>query len=276
MPEGDKQYQLPNRKLPRIKSTFSPVLASVINELAEAIEGMPEHRKIKVGKGLLMDENRSTTIIKMGATPSPVAKWYPFKLYQQNATNKPLEVSVFYGTINSFVPVIRTTRFDVTYGTPINGSEQKSALASPGGGGLVANAQNPDHPDFIPDTAPWVTAGDADGEYQIWLKWTPLDPCASSSDAVQGDDNHPMDVQIGAQPLDEDVSKRVPPNPDRVAPEQSALDTNGVMPLSYPGTGYVEIGRVTVKNEAITKINNSLTHSLMHTSCGIRHYFWGV
>lgn len=266
------QSDTPNRKLPRVSSISQPRLAAVINRLAEELEKAPAHRDLVAGHGIRMINEPNNTIIELMAPDSRSSKYYPFKLYQQDASSKPLEVSVFYGTINGNVPVIKE-RSGASYGTPINGSRQDSAKDA---GGDPEEITDPNSPEFVPDTSPFVTAGDGDGEYQIWIKYTPLDPCASDPNAVVGDSQHPNEVQISAQPLVVDPNLRSPPNPDRVEPLEADLVANGTMPLSYNGAGYVEIGRVTVKNERIVKINNSLTHSLMHTSCGVRHYFWGV
>ena len=263
-----------NRKLPRVSSAAEPALEEMINKLAEELEQSPAHRDFVAGQGIRIINDPNNTIIELMAPASRKAKYYPFKLYQQDAANKPLEVSVFYGTIDGNVPVIKDSRSGSSFGTPINGSQQDSAKAASAGD--PEEILDPDSPEFVPDTSPVVTAGDGDGEYQIWIKYTPLDPCASDPNAVVGDSQHPNEVQISAQPLVVDPNLRSPPNPDRVEPLEADLVANGTMPLSYNGAGYVEIGRVTVKNEVITKINNSLTHSLMHTSCGVRHYFWGV
>ncbi len=242
MPEGSQQYQLPNRKLPRVSSVSEPALADMINQIAEALETAPANREFVAGHGIRIINDKDTTIVELGEPPSRKVKWYPFKLYQSDP-DKGLRVNVFYGTIDNIVPIIKVER-----DPPAGGETETDDVA--------LNAQV--KANTVEQTEmghPWVTAQEDAGEYIVYLAYTPNNPCTEANEAEQT----PPEVKI-TESLNESI------------PEDTAT------------LGHVELGRVTVEDVGgadgvetrITKINQSVTHSLMHSSCGVSHYFWGV
>jgi len=234
MPEGEKTEQT-YRSLGRIQSLTSPALAGFLNRLAAEVEKVPPKKQIRVGKGLLIDDDDYTTTIRMGANPSPPERFYPFKLFPHRGTQDQLKIRVFYGTIDGNVPVIKVG------GTPI----------------AINDDSNPNI------GLPYVEAEEEEGEYVIYLAFTPNDPCTTESEVV----TTAPEIKITTQPKTTVGDNSRGDNEDQV-PE----DTNTL--------GHVEIGRVTVvkinQTAVISKIHQSVTHSLMHRSCGVSHFFWGV
>ena len=99
--------------------------------------------------------------------------------------------------------------------------------------------------------SPYVTCADEEGTSIVYIEFTPDDPCTESTDEVKAE------------------IKIAPDNDDEGLPEDTA------------DIGHVMLGKVKVEDVgdgemAITTINQSVTHSLMHRSCGVSHYFWGV
>jgi hypothetical protein len=235
MPEGEKQTQQKYRNLPRIRSEASPALTSFLNKIAEEVERLPPRKPIRVGKGLLMDDDEYTTTIRMGANASPPARWYPFKLYPHGGKDSELKVRVYYGTIDGNVPVID-----------------------------VAGTKIAIHDDSDTNLGlPFVEAGTDSGEYVIYIAFTPNDPCTTENEIVTTAPE--IKIISGAK---EDVGDNSRGTEDHQVP----VDTNEL--------GHVELGRVTVvdlnNTPQISKIHQSVTHSLKHKSCGVSHFFWGV
>lgn len=227
MPEGEKTEQK-YRSLGRIHSLTSPALAGFLNRLAAEVEKMPPKKQIRVGKGLLIDDDDYTTTIRMGANPSPPERFYPFKLFKHGGgSDDGLKIRVFYGTVAGHVPQI-----DVG-GTKIAINDDSNGL-------------------------PYVEAGTGEGEYTIYIEFTPNDPCTSGTDEAV---DTPPEIKITDTP-------------------KTAGDNDNGVPADTNALGHVEIGRVTVakvnQTSIITKIHQSVTHSLMHKSCGVSHFFWGV
>ena len=231
MPQGEKQTQRKYRNLGRIQSSTSPALASFLNRLAQELEQIAPRKPIKVGKGLFIDDDDYTTTIRMGANASPPERFYPFKLFKHGGGGDDrLKIRVFYGTIAGHVPKI-----DVG-GTKI--------------------AINDDSNSDI--GLPYVEAGTGEGEYTIYIEFTPNDPCTTGTDEAVVT---PPEIKITDTP-------------------KTAGDNDNGVPADTNALGHVEIGRVTVEKindvSIISKIHQSVTHSLMHRSCGVSHFFWGV
>jgi len=233
MPQENKQKY---RNLPRIIFNASPNLERAINEIAEAVEKIQGAKPIKVGKGLLIDDDESTTTIRMGANASPPARFYPFKLYPFGGPQDKLKIRVYYGTIDGNVPKIEVS------------TDNKIAI----------------HDDS--DTSiglPFVEAGEDVGEYVIYLAFTPNDPCTTENEVVAT----APEIKITTKP-----KTTAGDNSRGTGEDQVPEDTNVL--------GHVEIGRVTVvevnQTAVISKIHQSVTHSLKHKSCGVSHFFWGV
>ena len=228
MARDDKQKY---RSLPRIRAEFSPNLERAFNSLASETEKIRNAKEIRVGKGLLIDDDEYTTTIRMGANASPPERFYPFKLFKHGGGGDDrLKIRVFYGTIAGHVPKI-----DV-------------------GGTKIAINDDSDSDIGLP----YVQAGTGEGEYTIYIEFTPNDPCTTGTDeAVET----PPEIKITDTP-------------------KTAGDNDNGVPADTNALGHVEIGRVTVEKindvSIITKIHQSVTHSLMHRSCGVSHFFWGV
>ena len=168
MARVDKQKY---RSLPRIRAEFSPNLERAFNSLASETEKIRNAKEIRVGKGLLIDDDEYTTTIRMGANPSPPERFYPFKLFPHGGDQNRLKIRVFYGTIDGNVPVIEVS------------TDRKIAI----------------HDDS--DTSiglPSVEAGEDVGEYVIYLAFTPNDPCTTDSEVVTND----PDIKIKTKPKD--------------------------------------------------------------------------
>ncbi len=235
MPEGEKQTQSKYRSLGRIQSLTSPALASFLNRIAEEVEKVPPRKQIRVGKGLFIDDDEYTTTIRMGANPSPPERFYPFKLFPHGGAQDPLKVRVFYGTIDGNVPVIKVNNSPIAIH---DDSDSNIGL-------------------------PYVEAEEEEGEYVIYLAFTPNDPCTTDSEVV----TTAPEIKITTKP-----KTTVGDNSRGDGEDQVPEDTNSL--------GHVEIGRVTVvkvkQTAVISKIHQSVTHSLKHKSCGVSHFFWGV
>lgn len=160
--QGIQSYKIPNRKLPRLKSQREPLLAQAFNELAQALEEAPIQKKIVAGKGIKVTEDANSIIFEALPAPLPPTKYFPFKIYQKDAEAEPLGVSVFYGTINSFVPKIGSTEI----------SQPASASESGTGAG----------------NEPALTVSSSDGEYIIQLKYTPAQYCGTDGTQSQSED----------------------------------------------------------------------------------------
>lgn len=155
--KGIQSYKIPNRKLPRIHSSKEPALAEAFNELAQAIEESPTPKNIVAGQGVKIIEDADNIIFEALPAPTSPTKYFPFKLYQKDAEAEPLSISVFYGTINNFVPKIGTTEI----------SQPVSASLSGSGAG----------------NEPEVTVSGS-GEHIIQLKYTPVDNCGNGTEAA--------------------------------------------------------------------------------------------
>ena len=235
MPEGEKQTQRKYRSLGRIHSEASPALTSFLNRLAEEVERLPPRKPIRVGKGLLMDDDEYTTTIRMGANASPPERFYPFKLYPHGGKNNELKVRVYYGTIDGNVPVIE-----------------------------VAGDKIAIHDDSDTNLGlPFVEAGTDPGEYVIYLAFTPNDPCTTDNEVVAT----APEIKITTEEK-------------TTVGDNSRGDNASNVPNDTNELGHVELGRVTVvdlnNTPQISKIHQSVTHSLKHKSCGVSHFFWGV
>ena len=268
MPEGEKQYHVPNRKLRRIKSDRMPLLAQHINEISEVIESLPKAKEIKVGKGLLMIDDVNTTTIRMGPQSGKTGQFYPFRVYrhaQDTFGGTYLRVRVYYGTVENRIPTIQMYSEDdqeelwggalwegdgavIGTGVKLNEEVSKSIVAA-------------DDPLLTSNSGePWLRVNPQAGEYTVYLMFTPDDPCGGTSTTF----NNP-EIRITATPAG--------------AGEQRG-DSEG---SSTSTRGSIDIARITVTADettggkpVITQISQSLTHSLMHKSCGVQHYFWGV
>ena len=226
---SDRQLIMPNRKLPRLQSTREPQMARAFNLMAEIIEGLPNTQEIVAGRGIRLTQDPNTTIIETLKEAGPPYKFYPFKIYQKNPSEKPLEVSIFYGTINNFVPVIE--------GDEIHKPSENYSGES--------------------GKEPTLTAPDIeDAEFRIYLKYMPDLYCDEDDESGHQHTQH------------EEASIHITEADGEPIPE----DTKDA--------GHVEIGRVhtNVVNErnAILQIYQAATHSLMHKSCGVDHFFWGI
>lgn len=235
MPEGEKPKEQKYRSVGRIQSLTSPALASFLNRLAAEVEKVPPRKSIRVGKGLLIDDDDYTTTIRMGANISPPERFYPFKLFPHGGDQNRLKIRVFYGTIDGNVPQI-----DV-------------------GGTKIAIHDDSDSNIGLP----YVEAEEDVGEYVIYLAFTPNDPCTTDSEVV----TTAPEIKITTKPK-------------TTVGDNSRGDGEDQVPEDTSSLGHVEIGRVTVvkvnQTAIISKIHQSVTHSLKHKSCGVSHFFWGV
>ena len=157
--QGIQSYKIPNRKLPRLQSQREPLLAQAFNELAQAIEEAPIQKKIVAGKGIKVIEDANSIIFEVLPSALTPTKYFPFKIYQKDAEADPLGVSVFYGTINNFVPKIGSTEI----------SHPASITDSGTGAG----------------NEPSLTVSNSDGEHVIQLKYTPVDNCGNGTEAAE-------------------------------------------------------------------------------------------
>tara|TARA_Y100000401_G_C8310179_1_gene219285 strand:+ start:390 stop:1028 length:639 start_codon:yes stop_codon:yes gene_type:complete len=157
--KGIQSYKIPNRKLPRIHSMQEPALAQAFNELAQAIEESPAHKNIIAGTGVKIIEDADSVIFEALPPPTPPTKYFPFKIYQKDSEAEPLGVSIFYGTINNFVPKI--------------GSTEISQPETTGNGGTGAGNE------------PVLTVSSSDGDHVIQLKYTPIDNCGNGTEAAE-------------------------------------------------------------------------------------------
>jgi|TARA_R100000081_G_scaffold91551_1_gene69901 hypothetical protein len=241
MQSSSSEYRVPNIKLGRVSSTKEPALAALINKMAELIEISPMHREFVAGNGIKVTTDPTTTIIETTGPESRRLKFYPFKLFQKNSANDPTQVSVYYGTIDGNVPTISLGGKDIPLNDDISNTNPSLGLG-----------------------VPYLETGSDAGEYLVYLEYAPEDPCAT--------DDNPSPASVPKIKITTEPKEDIGDNSRGSEPWQMPNDTNTL--------GHVEIGRVTVEDlndeMQITKIHQSVTHSLMHKSCGVRHFFWGV
>ena len=239
--QGRKEYIVPNVILPRVSSTKEPALAEMINRMAEIIEGSALSKEFVGGKGIKVTDDSTTTIIETTGPESRRLKFYPFKLFQKNSANDPTQVSVYYGTIDGNIPTISLGNKDIPLNDDISNTNPSLGLG-----------------------VPYVEAIGGAGEYLVYLEYAPEDPCAT--------DDNPSPASVPKIKITTEPKEDIGDNSRGSEPWQMPNDTNTL--------GHVEIGRITVEDlndeMQITKIHQSVTHSLMHKSCGVRHFFWGV
>lgn len=226
---SDKPNLMPNRRLPRLHSTREPAMARAFNLMADVVEALPNPHEIVAGRGIKLTQDPNTTIIESLKPTGPPYKWYPFKIYQKNADLFPLEVSIYYGTINNFVPVIDGD--EIHKPTPTHSGEN--------------------------GREPTLTAKDIENaEFRIYMKYYPDLYCDEDDESGHQHTQH------------EEASIHITEADGEPIPE----DTKDA--------GHVELGRVWVNvindRNAILQIYQSATHSLMHKSCGVDHFFWGI
>jgi hypothetical protein len=160
--QGKQAHNKKQRLVPKIISQSEPQLADAFNDLADIVAEIKAFKRITAGKGIKLEETVDGISISMLPLPSSDFKYFPFKIYQKDRETNPLGVSVFYGTINNFVPKIGSTQISA----PVNASETETGVGN----------------------EPELTVSGSNGEYIIQLKYTPAQYCGTGGTQSQSED----------------------------------------------------------------------------------------